>query len=193
MRCLRTRSGAVRDLPGICRGGGFPSGRARPPSFQVLRPPHAPPAPTSASKCHLEPVYRGLLIAHPYRAPVRPNPPALTTKCIHAARLFGAVCQHPPAGSARALSSVIDDSDPLRRPTTTLLVLQCCFRAATPPCPQFTPPLCLPPYATPVAAAAAYLGLCPLLLPSIPFQFVAVPSHCISAAAQRQASPVTGV
>ncbi|KAJ7927694.1 hypothetical protein B0H13DRAFT_2312335 [Mycena leptocephala] len=35
------------------------------------------------------------LIALPYGAPVRPKPPALTTKRVHATRLFGAVCQHP--------------------------------------------------------------------------------------------------
>jgi hypothetical protein len=47
------------------------------------------------------------LIALPYRAPVRPNPPALTTKRVHATCLFGALCQHSPAGSARALSSLL--------------------------------------------------------------------------------------
>lgn len=47
------------------------------------------------------------LIALPYSAPVRPKPPALTTKRVHATRLFGAVCQHPrPDQRCHLLSSL---------------------------------------------------------------------------------------
>jgi hypothetical protein len=64
------------------------------------------PPPTSHPSRRHPPVRHGLSdCAPPYYFSVRPKPLALTTKRVHVTRLFGAVCRHPPAGSAPAVIS----------------------------------------------------------------------------------------
>ncbi|KAJ7886516.1 hypothetical protein B0H13DRAFT_2342850 [Mycena leptocephala] len=92
---LRRSANPTSETPPTCRplSANFRPPAPPPPStpghLRDRLPP--PPAHLRPPRTHLDAtVLRGFLIALPYRAPVRPKHPALTTKRAHATRLFGA-------------------------------------------------------------------------------------------------------
>jgi hypothetical protein len=133
----------------------------------------SPPLPLSGFlrplRTHLGATYlssAAFFIALPLSAPTLPRSPNAFRR-----RVCLTLCANIPRPAQRLRCHLFS----LRRPSTTLLVLLSLGHSTA--SPIHGPSLFTPPYATLVAAAAAYscFSLCSLLLPSIAFQFVARP------------------
>ncbi|KAJ7855350.1 hypothetical protein B0H13DRAFT_2357969 [Mycena leptocephala] len=103
----------------------------------------------------------------------------MPTKPVHATRLFGAVCRHPPGRiSVCAVLAVISLSSTTTHPTSTPKIVKSPVgkKAGEKPLHLVSNPRDLfvysPTLLRPAPAAYSCFGLSPLLLPSIPFQFV---------------------
>ncbi|KAJ7815831.1 hypothetical protein B0H13DRAFT_2380843 [Mycena leptocephala] len=164
MRCLGTRAGAwTREAPSIF------------PDFSAHLTPHL--RPLIHQNVHLASVYRGLFELRtptaPLFIPTLPrSPPNTFTR-----RVCLALCANIPQPDQR------DDA------ISTAVLLSLSHSTLSP----IHGPSLFTPYATPVAAAAAYLASVRYFCHLSRSNSSRVPSHCIPTAAQRQASPVTGV